>query len=88
MPLFPYPDGFFSVSLKSILLTVLDGCILPACKRVSVLNMVGNFRFILFPSDRSFSLGPRDLKAFSDAFSASVLCSFNLVPKRREVSPM
>ena len=52
VPLFPYPDGFFNVFLKSILLTVLDDCILPADNMISVLSMVSNCQFILLPGDR------------------------------------
>ena len=67
--LHPYPDGFFNMSLQSILLTVLDGCVLPADNMVSVLNMVSNCRFIA------------RVKAFSDAFFASILCKFQSCSK-------
>ena len=47
-PLFPYPDGFFNVSHKSILLTVLDGFILQANKMICVLTCLRSDSWMYF----------------------------------------
>ena len=58
--LFPYPDRFLYMSLKSILLTVFNTCVLPANNMISVLNMVGDCGFILLPCDGCLPLGTRE----------------------------
>ena len=51
LPLFPDPDGLPYLSLKSVLFTIFDRCLLPAYYMISVHNVVCDSWFITkFPT--------------------------------------